>query len=198
MPFVTNNDAKSYAPQSIPETEFCSFHSHAIVLIIPERGRAPDPERDETPVRRTGVTKPSSPFPAVAANRAYGRYMSRKRWTFLSNHGHVLVCLADNPDMLLKNVAVNVGITERSVQQIVSDLEGAHVITRHRDGRRNHYEVRREVRFRHSLEAGLRVGDFVDLARRRPRLRMTDAAPRLAPVPIPMPTPVRERERDVQ
>ena len=118
--------------------------------------------------------------------------MSRNRWTFLSNHGHVLVCLADNPDMLLKDVAVNIGITERSVQQIVSDLEGAHVITRHRDGRRNHYVVRREVRFRHPLEAGLRVGDFIDLARRRPRLRMTDAAPRLAPVPTPV------RERDVQ
>ena len=108
--------------------------------------------------------------------------MSRNRWTFLSNHGHVLVCLADDPDMLLKDVASNIGITERSVQQIVSDLERAHVITRHREGRRNRYVVRREVRFRHPMEAGLRVGDFVDLARRRPRLRMTDASPRLAPV----------------
>ena len=116
--------------------------------------------------------------------------MSRKGWTFLSNHGHVLVCLADDPDMLLKEVASSVGITERAVQQIVSDLEGARVITRHREGRRNRYVVRREVRFRHPLEAGLRVGDFIDLSRRRPRLRMTDDSPHLAPV--------REAGRDVQ
>ncbi|WP_051103612.1 hypothetical protein [Terracoccus sp. 273MFTsu3.1] len=114
--------------------------------------------------------------------------MRRKGWTFLSNHGHVLVCLADDPDMLLKDVAANIGLTERAVQQIVADLEGARVITRHREGRRNRYVVRREVRFRHPLEAGLRVGDFIDLSRRRPRLRMTDAPPDLTPA----------RERDVR
>lgn len=143
---------------------------------------------DELHVPWARVTKPSSPFPAMAPSRIYRRDMSRKGWTFLSNHGHVLVCLADDPDMLLKEVASTIGITERSVQQIVSDLEEAHVITRHREGRRNRYVVRREVRFRHPLEAGLRVGDFIDLARRRPRLRMTDASPRLTPV----------RERDIQ
>ena len=70
-----------------------------------------------------------------------------KGWTFLSNHGHVLVCLADDPDMLLKDVAAHVGITERAVQQIVTDLEDAQVITRHREGRRNRYAVRREGRY---------------------------------------------------
>jgi len=134
------------------------------------------------------VTKPSSPFAAAARTAIYRRIMRRKGWTFLSNHGHVLVCLADDPDMLLKDVASNIGITERAVQQIVADLEGARVITRHREGRRNRYVVRREVRFRHPLEAGLRVGDFIDLSRRRPRLRMTDVPPHLTPA----------RERDVQ
>ena len=51
------------------------------------------------------------------------------------------------------------------------NLEDAQIITRHREGRRNRYVVRRDVRFRHPLEAGLRVGDFVDLLRQRPRLR---------------------------
>lgn len=97
--------------------------------------------------------------------------MRRKGWTFLSNHGHVLVCLADDPDMRLKDMAASIGITERAVQQIIADLEGAHVITRHKEGRRNRYVVRRDVRFRHPLEAGLRVGEFLDMARRRPRLR---------------------------
>lgn len=101
--------------------------------------------------------------------------MGRKGWTFLSNHGHVLVCLADDPDLLVKDIASRVGITERAVQQIVADLEGAEVISKHREGRRNRYVVARDVRFRHPLEAGLRVGDFVDLVRRRPRLRMSEA-----------------------
>lgn len=103
--------------------------------------------------------------------------MRRKGWTFLSNHGHVLVCLADDPDALLKDVACSVGITERAVQQIVADLESAKVISRQREGRRNHYLVRRDVRFRHPLEAGMRVGDFVDIVRRRPRLRVTQPPP---------------------
>lgn len=96
--------------------------------------------------------------------------MTRKAWTFLSNHGHVLVCLADDPDVLIRDVAARVGITERSAQQIVADLESAHVITRHREGRRNRYVVRRNAHFRHPLEAGLRVGDFLDLVRQRPRI----------------------------
>ena len=102
--------------------------------------------------------------------------MRRKGWTFLSNHGHVLVCLADDPDMLLKDVAARVGITERSAQQIVTDLEDAQVISRHKEGRRNRYTMRREARFRHPLESGLRVGDFLDLVRCRPRLHMTREA----------------------
>lgn len=183
-------NAKPFAPQAIPEMDFACPHSCTIVLRFGKTGHLPSPERDEARIRRGRVTKPSSPFAAAAHTAIYRRVMRRKGWTFLSNHGHVLVCLADDPDMLLKDVASNIGITERAVQQIVADLEGARVITRHREGRRNRYVVRREVRFRHPLEAGLRVGDFIDLARRRPRLRMTDAPPHL--------TPARERERDVQ
>jgi predicted transcriptional regulator len=102
--------------------------------------------------------------------------MSRREWSFLSNHGHVLVCLADDPDMLLKDVASSVGITERAVQQIVADLDDARAISRYREGRRNRYVVRREIRFRHPLEAGMRIGEFIDLVRRRPRLRMAPDA----------------------
>jgi hypothetical protein len=116
--------------------------------------------------------------------------MGRKGWTFLSNHGHVLVCLADDPDLLLKDIASRVGITERAVQQIVTDLEDADVLTRHREGRRNRYVISRDVRFRHSLEAGLRVGDFLDIVRRRPRLHVADER-----APGPSVEPVK---RDVQ
>jgi hypothetical protein len=89
--------------------------------------------------------------------------VKRDGWTFLSNHGHVLICLAEDPEMLLRNVAARVGITERSAQQIVADLEAARVIRRHRHGRRNRYVVLRDSHFRHPVEAGVTVGEFIDL-----------------------------------
>jgi hypothetical protein len=92
--------------------------------------------------------------------------MSRDSWTFLTNHGHVLVCLAVEPDVLLRDVASSIGITERAVQQIVGDLERAGVIVRLRVGRRNRYILRREEQLRHPVEAGVTVGDFVDLVER--------------------------------
>ena len=65
--------------------------------------------------------------------------------------------------MLLKDVASRVGITERCAQQIVADLEAARVIRRHRQGRRNHYLVLRDSHFRHPVEVGVTVGEFIDL-----------------------------------
>jgi predicted transcriptional regulator len=84
-------------------------------------------------------------------------------WTFLTNHGHVLVCLARDPHARLRDVAALVGITERAVQQIVADLERDGYLVKQKVGRRNHYRIRRSGRFRHPLESRLRVGDFVDL-----------------------------------
>lgn len=84
-------------------------------------------------------------------------------WTFLSNHGHVLVCLAEDPGARLRDVAERVGITERSVQHIVRDLEEAGYVVTERVGRRNRYKVVRSGRFRHPLEGGLQVGQFTDL-----------------------------------
>lgn len=86
-------------------------------------------------------------------------------WTFVSNHGHVLVALATDPDLVLREVASRVGITERAVQQIVADLESAGYLTRERVGRRNRYTVNEQLPFRHPLEAGVKVGAFLDLVR---------------------------------
>jgi DNA-binding transcriptional regulator PaaX len=63
----------------------------------------------------------------------------------------------------LREVADRVGITERAVQGIVADLEAAGVITRRRDGRRNHYELHPDVPLRHPIEAHRTVGDLVRL-----------------------------------
>ena len=83
-------------------------------------------------------------------------------WTFLTNHTHVLIALVRNPDSRLREVAVQVGITERMVQKIVNELVRAGVVTRQRIGRANSYEVNLEVRLRHPLEATHTVGDLLD------------------------------------
>lgn len=89
--------------------------------------------------------------------------MERSGWTFLTNHGHVLVCLARDPDVLLRDVAHQIGITERSVQLIVADLEAAGIITRSKNGRRNRYCLRGEETLRHRLEAGVTIGELLEL-----------------------------------
>lgn len=86
-------------------------------------------------------------------------------WTFLSNHGHVLICLAKQPDARLRDVAEFVGITERAVQSIVSDLEESGAITRIREGRRNRYEIHRDAPLRHPVEAPCTIRDLLALAR---------------------------------
>lgn len=89
--------------------------------------------------------------------------MKHTSWQFLSNHGYVLLSLGRDPDARLRDVARQVGITERAVQKIVADLEEAGFVTRSRQGRRNHYEVHRHARLRHPLEAGSAVEDLLGL-----------------------------------
>ena len=86
----------------------------------------------------------------------------RATWTFLSNHTHVLVCLSLNPDQVLREVASQVGITERAVQRIVADLEQAGVLARERDGRRNRYRLNLDARLRHPLEQHCSVGELLE------------------------------------
>jgi len=84
-------------------------------------------------------------------------------WTFLTNHSHVLLCLAGNPDMLLRDVADAVGITERAVQKIVTDLSEAGVLFREKVGRRNHYRINPEIPLRHPVEKHRQVADILKL-----------------------------------
>ena len=84
-------------------------------------------------------------------------------WTFLSNHSHVLLLLAAEPDLRLRDLAERVDITERAVQKIVRDLEDAGVLTRHRDGRRNRYHIHHDQPLRHPVEAHCTVADLIDM-----------------------------------
>jgi predicted DNA-binding transcriptional regulator YafY len=78
--------------------------------------------------------------------------MSNDGWTFLSNHTHVLVCIARDPAVTMREVAELAGITERAVQRIVRDLEDGGYLVRHRQGRRNVYALRPGRPLRHPLE----------------------------------------------
>jgi Mn-dependent DtxR family transcriptional regulator len=84
-------------------------------------------------------------------------------WTFLSNYGHVLVCLARNRDARLRDVAGEVGITERAVQKIVRDLQGADFVVVSKHGRCNRYRINKRKALRHALEAHCTVGKLLAL-----------------------------------
>lgn len=83
-------------------------------------------------------------------------------WTFFSNHAHVLVSLSSSEDKVLKEVAFEVGITERAVQKIVAELEAAGIVIRSRVGRCNRYRIKRSAKLRHRLESHRTVGDLLD------------------------------------
>ena len=84
-------------------------------------------------------------------------------WTLLTGHGHVLVEIARNPGARIRDISPVVGLTDRSVQAIVADLEAEGYITRTRVGRRVTYTVNRDSLFRHPAQEGHRVGPFLDL-----------------------------------
>lgn len=140
-------------------------------------------------------------------------------WTFFSNHGHVMVCLARNHEARLRDVAVDVGITERAVQKIVKDLQDAGFLTVSKQGRCNRYRISKRRSLRHGLESHCTVGKLLALvskpvkaaektaksvqappdeavtAARAEPLAMEKppvAAPVPPPVPAPAPAPVAE------
>ncbi|AZI44536.1 ArsR family transcriptional regulator (plasmid) [Deinococcus psychrotolerans] len=103
---------------------------------------------------------PASDLPSPAPQRPE-RSSAPAGWTFFSNHSHVLLYLAREPDMPLRSAAQAVGITERAVQRIVRDLEEAGILIRVRVGRRNRYEIRGDQSLRHPIEAHETVGNLL-------------------------------------
>jgi len=85
----------------------------------------------------------------------------RSGWTFLTNHGHVLICIAEEPDARGRDIAARVGITERAAQAIVADLVADGYVTRTREGRRNRYEIHSEEPLRHPVESSHTVGELL-------------------------------------
>lgn len=84
-------------------------------------------------------------------------------WTFFSNNAHVLVCLTHTPQPTTREIAVQVGITERAVQRIMIKLISAGVVKVSKDGRRNSYKLDLNQRLRHPLESHKTIGEFIQL-----------------------------------
>lgn len=94
--------------------------------------------------------KSSSPTPAAG-------------WDFLTNHAHVLMCVARDPGIRLRDIAGAVGITERAAHRILSELVGEGYVLRERQGRRNHYQIVPELPLRHPLVQEREVGDLLEV-----------------------------------
>ncbi|MFC5291306.1 helix-turn-helix transcriptional regulator [Actinokineospora guangxiensis] len=123
------------------------------------RMRPADPSADHAP---TADDNTAAATPAAGAG-----------WTFLSNHAHVLLCLAADPDQTLPVIAERVGITSRGVQLIITDLIEGGYIERTKIGRRNHYRINPGGHLRHPLEAHHSIADLITALGPR---RSSDAA----------------------
>lgn len=101
-------------------------------------------------------------LPGIQKNHAAQPEAPQGHWTFLTNHSHVLICLARNPDLTLREVSLRVGITERATQRIVAELVTAQVLEITKEGRRNRYSIHRQTPLRHSLESNFTIAHLLD------------------------------------
>ncbi|GEO96691.1 helix-turn-helix domain-containing protein [Kocuria turfanensis] len=105
---------------------------------------------------------PSPPTPATPGPLApEPRVTERPAWTLLTNHGHVLLAVAQSQDARVAEIAAQVGITTRATLAILKDLEDAAYLTRRRVGRRSHYTVDTHQHFRHPATAAHEVGELL-------------------------------------
>ena len=90
------------------------------------------------------------------------------RWTFLTNHSHVLICINEDRSARARDIAASVGITERAVQRIVTELCDAGYVTKVRQGRRNQYTVHLDRPLRHPVEGHCTVSELLEIVQRPP------------------------------
>jgi len=102
-------------------------------------------------------------------------------WTVFSNHGHVLVCLAKNNEARLRDVAADVGITERAVQKIVRELQQGEFVSISKHGRCNRYDVNTRKNLRHPLQASCTVGELLKALAHKKTRPAARAEPKATP-----------------
>lgn len=84
-------------------------------------------------------------------------------WGFLTNHALVLLCIARDPGVRLRDIAASVGITERSAFGIVTDLADAGYIVKEKGGRRNRYRIEAHLPLPDSVDRNLAIGELLAL-----------------------------------
>lgn len=99
----------------------------------------------------------------LSSNQPQGSSSAETRWDFLTNHAHVLVCVAHDPGIRLRDIAAAVGITERATHRILSQLVEEGYVLRERQGRRNRYEVVAGRPMRHPLVQEREVGELLEV-----------------------------------
>ncbi len=87
--------------------------------------------------------------------------VEKSQWNFMTSHGNVFVFIAKQPRITTREIALAVGITERSVQKIILDLEADGYIVKHKEGVRNRYTINPEVPMRHRIQRDHAVGDLL-------------------------------------
>ncbi|MFN2426845.1 MAG: helix-turn-helix transcriptional regulator [Candidatus Binatia bacterium] len=117
------------------------------------------------------ATRAPSPRTRISAGAKSARpdnAASSFPWTFLTNHAHVLIHIAEEPAARMRDIADRVGITERAVQRIVRELEDAGYIERLKEGRRNHYRVTASQPLRHPIERHVKTSALLALVLGKP------------------------------
>lgn len=107
-------------------------------------------------------------MPAESVTSPVSSPVSSPGWTFLTNHTHVLICIAEDTSVRERDIAARVGITERAVQRIVTELCDAGYVSKLRQGRRNVYTVHLDRPLRHPVEGHRTASELLDTVRRLP------------------------------
>jgi DNA-binding IclR family transcriptional regulator len=84
-------------------------------------------------------------------------------WSFLTNHAQALVCIAHDPGVRLRDIAAELGITERTAYGIVTDLTAAGYVVKDKDGRRNRYQIQAHLPLREAISRERTIGEVLDL-----------------------------------
>lgn len=113
-----------------------------------------------------------------SAQQSAQKNASSAPWTFLTNHTHVLVVLYCEPDLVLREVAARIGITERAVQRIVHELEEEGFLEHERLGRRNRYTVTLGKHLRHPVESHSTIEELLEVLAYQPDDGANAAKPR--------------------
>jgi hypothetical protein len=133
----------------------------------------------------TAATATSKQFPEllhweVGSRTVALSFGGMSKWTFLTNHARALVCIAHDPGMRLREIAAALDVTERSAYAIVSDLADAGYVVKHKDGRRNRYQIQKHLPLREADGHQRTIGEILDVFVQADAAAEQDSGPRVS------------------